>query len=49
MSQNSLTPISFSYVHSTMWNGIIFWGNLPYSNYIFKIQKRIIRMIMNDE
>jgi hypothetical protein len=27
--------------------GIIFWGNLSYSEDIFKIQKRIVRIIMN--
>jgi hypothetical protein len=27
--------------------GIIFWGNSPYGNNIFKLQKRAIRVIMN--
>jgi len=30
-----------------MLHGIIFWGNLPYSNFVFKIQRRIIRIIVN--
>jgi hypothetical protein len=39
--------IYFSYVHSVMSYGIIFGGNSHYSNNIFKIQKRIIRIITN--
>ena len=35
------------YVHSIIAYGIIFWGNSPYSNNIFKLQKRTIRIIMN--
>jgi hypothetical protein len=34
-------------MHSTTAYGIIFWGNSPYSNNIFKLQKRAIRIIMN--
>jgi hypothetical protein len=37
----------FSYVHSITSYGIIFWGNPSHSEEIFKIQKRIIRIIMN--
>ena len=48
-SQESLRMIYFSYVHSVMMCGIIFfWGGgrkLSYSSNIFKIQKRIIRVI----
>jgi hypothetical protein len=41
--------IYFSYTHSVLSYGIIFWGNLYayYTNSIFKIQKRIIRIITN--
>ena len=35
------------YAHSIISYGIIFWGNSSYSEDIFKIQKRIIRIIMN--
>jgi hypothetical protein len=45
MSQKSLRKIYFSDLYSTMSYGIILGGNLPYSNSIFKIQKRIIRII----
>ena len=37
--------IYYSYVHSIISYGIIFWGNSSHSNIIFKIQKRIIRII----
>ena len=37
----------FSYAHSIISYGIIFWGNSSYSEDVFKIQKRIIRIIMN--
>ena len=33
--------IYFSYVHSVLSYGIIFWGNIFYSNCIFNIQKRV--------
>jgi hypothetical protein len=42
MSQKALRIIYFSYVY-----GIIFWGNLPYRIKIFRIQKKIIRIITN--
>ena len=37
----------FSFVHSILSYGIIFWGISNYSKNIFRIQKRIIRIIMN--
>ena len=37
----------FLYAHSIVSYGIIFWGNSSYSEDIFKIQKIIIRIIMN--
>ena len=47
MSLDALRMIYFSYVHSVTSYGIIFWGNSRYSNSIFKIKKRIIRIITN--
>jgi len=47
MSLDVLRSTYFSYVHSIISYGIIFWGNLSHSEDIFKIQKRIIRIIMN--
>jgi hypothetical protein len=35
-----------AYAHSIMSYGIIFWGNSTHSNQIFKIQKRIVSIIM---
>jgi hypothetical protein len=46
MTQESLKMIYFAYVHSVMSYGITFWGNSTYSNIIFKIQKRIVRISM---
>jgi len=44
---NVLRTVYFSYFHSIMSHGIIFWGNSHLSSNIFKIQKRIIRIITN--
>jgi len=38
--------IYYSYFHSIMTYGIIFGGNSHYSNTIFRLQKRIIRIIV---
>jgi len=47
LSVDILRTIYFSYVHSVLTYGIIFWGNSHPSNSIFKIQKRKIRIITN--
>jgi hypothetical protein len=47
MSLDVLRMIYFSEVHSVRSYGIIFGGNSHHSNSIFKIQKRIIRIITN--
>jgi hypothetical protein len=47
ISTKNLRTIYFSYVHSIWTYGIIFWGSLPYSDNIFKLQKRTIRIMMN--
>ena len=47
ISTKNLRKIYFSYVHSIIAYGVIFWGNSPYSNDIFRLQKRAIRIIMN--
>jgi hypothetical protein len=49
MTQESLRIIYFSYFHSVMTYGINFWGNSSYCSNIFKIQKRIIRIITNSQ
>jgi hypothetical protein len=38
--------VSLAYAQSVPSYGIIFWGNSSYSKSIFKVQKRIIRVIM---
>ena len=47
MSQDTIRTILFSYFHSILSHGTIFWGNSAYSSNIFKIQKRVNRIIMN--
>jgi hypothetical protein len=47
MSINVLRSTYFSYAQLVISYEIIFWGNSSYSEDIFKIQKRIIRIIMN--
>jgi len=47
MSTATLRMVYFAYVHSVMSYGIIFWGNQPYSEKIFKIQRRVISIITN--
>ena len=46
LSFESLKMVYFSTVHSIISYGIIFWGISTHSKIIFKIQKRIIRIIM---
>ena len=47
MSLDVLRRTYFSYAHSIISYGIIFWRNSSYSEDMFNIQKRIIRIIMN--
>ena len=47
MSPETLRMVYFAYIHSIMSYGTIFWGNQPYSDKIFKIQKRVNRIITN--
>jgi hypothetical protein len=35
------------YVHSVMTDGIIFWGNSHFSIKIFKLQKKLVRIMTN--
>jgi len=45
MSVEAMRPVYFSYFHSILSYGIIFWENSVHSKYIFKIQKRTNRVI----
>jgi len=47
MYPETLRMVYFAYIHSIMSYKIIFWGNQPYSDKSFKIQKRVIRIITN--
>jgi hypothetical protein len=45
--QENLKSICYSYFHSLMTYGIIFWGNSTHSIHVFQLQKRVIRIITN--
>jgi len=45
MPEDTLKMIYYAYVHSIITYGIIFGGDSPHSNYIFKIRKWIIRIM----
>jgi hypothetical protein len=47
MSQETLRMVYVAYIRSTMNYGIILGGNQPCSEKIFKIQKKVIRIITN--
>jgi len=47
MSLETLRMVYFAYIHSIISYGIIFGGNQPYSDKIFKIQERVIKIITN--
>jgi len=46
VTANTLKVIYYSYFHSIMNYGLIFWGNSPDSIKIFRLQKKIIRIMM---
>jgi hypothetical protein len=46
LSQESLRMVYFSCFHSTMAYGLVFWGNSYHSNAVFKLQNRIIRIMV---
>ena len=45
LSQKALTTVYYSYFHSLLKYGIIFWGNSQVNRDIFKIQKKAMRII----
>jgi len=47
MSLDILRSTYFSYAYSIISYGIIFWDSSSHSEEIFKVRKRIIRIIMN--
>ena len=46
LSQDSMRMVYYSYFHSIMTYGLIFWGNSHHSSTIFRLQKRIIRTMV---
>jgi len=46
LSLDSLKVVYYFYFHSIMTYGLIFWGNSHHSNIIFRLLKRIIRIIV---
>jgi hypothetical protein len=49
MSTETLRMVYFAYVHSIISFGIILGGNQPHSEKIFKLQKRVIRVITHSK
>ena len=47
VSQDTLRIIYFVHIHSILSYGIIFLGNSSYSNKVFILQKKIVRIITN--
>jgi hypothetical protein len=45
VSEGTLRTVYFSYIHSILSYGIIFWADCSDRNKIFKLQKRAIRII----
>jgi hypothetical protein len=46
MSLNTLKMMYYSFFHSVMTYGLILWGNLSLSDTVFKLQKRVVRIMM---
>jgi hypothetical protein len=46
LSLDSLKTVYYSFFHSVMTYGLIFWGNSHHTNIIFRLQKIIIRIIV---
>ena len=44
-SKDHDVTVYYSYLHSLISYGIIFWGNSSYSSHIFRLQKKAVRII----
>ena len=49
MSQETLRMVYFAYTHSITSYGIILEGEQPHSEKIFRVQKRVIRIVTNSK
>jgi hypothetical protein len=45
VSQEILLMVYYAYFHLIMHFGIIFWGNSSYAMSIFRVQKRVLRIM----
>jgi hypothetical protein len=45
VSMKTLKCVYFSYFHSVMTYGIMFWGNSSHAERVFKLQKRVVRIV----
>jgi hypothetical protein len=46
LSSDALKMVYYAFFHSIMSYGLIFWGNTTHSRYIFKLQKRAVRIVV---
>jgi len=46
VSQDSLRTVYYSYIHSIMTYGLIFWGNSHYNNTDFRLKNILIRIVV---
>ena len=45
LNLNILCMVYFAYFHSVLQYGIIFWGNSTHVHQVFKLQKRVVRVM----
>jgi hypothetical protein len=48
MSTHMLWSIYFAYFQSRLWNRILFWGSVGETTQVFRLQKRMIRVITGE-
>jgi hypothetical protein len=46
VSPNILKTVYYSYFNAIISYGLLFWGNSPHAINIFRLQKRIVRIMM---
>jgi len=45
LNPDILRMVYFAYFHSVLQYGIIFWGNSTHAHQVFKLQKRVVRVM----